>query len=94
MTKTEVQHPQHCHDRILNIKEVCFRVGVSRAAIYRWVAAGLFLPPLKIGVNRIGWRETDIQNWIDNLSHRRDEIGSPQKKKDTPGSSSGACVAP
>ena len=68
MTKKSDDNLQPAPIRILNIKEVCHRVGIARATVYRWKAAGLFPEPVKLGVNRIGWRDNVIQEWIENLS--------------------------
>jgi prophage regulatory protein len=51
-------------DRIVRMKTVLARTGLSRSTIYRKIAEGTFPPRLKISVNGAGWRETDIDRWI------------------------------
>jgi prophage regulatory protein len=51
-------------DRIVRMKTVLARTGLSRSTIYRKIAEGTFPPRLKISVNGAGWRETDIDSWI------------------------------
>jgi prophage regulatory protein len=51
-------------DRIVRMKTVLARTGLSRSTIYRKIAEGTFPPRLKISVNGAGWRESDIDRWI------------------------------
>lgn len=52
-------------DRILRLKEVIERVGLSTATIYRRMAAGLFPRGVRLGGSRtVGWRESEINAWI------------------------------
>ncbi|PPQ35699.1 helix-turn-helix transcriptional regulator [Rhodopila globiformis] len=53
-------------DRILRLKTVLSRTGLSRSTIYRKIAEGTFPPQLQISVNGAGWRESDIDCWIAN----------------------------
>lgn len=50
--------------RILPLREVRARVPLSRTQIWRLERAGKFPPRIRLGANRIGWRETDIERWI------------------------------
>lgn len=49
--------------RLLRIKAVKAKVGFSVAAIYRWMAAGKFPSPIKVGTGS-AWRESDIDAWL------------------------------
>ena len=51
-------------DRIIRLKTVLFRTGLSRSTIYRKIAEGTFPPQIKISVNGSGWHESDINRWI------------------------------
>lgn len=53
-------------DRIVRLKTVTARTGLSRSTIYRKMAEGTFPPRLKISINGTGWRESDINRWIAN----------------------------
>lgn len=55
---------------ILRLKEVLARTGVSRPSIYRWIKAGEFPAPVQLGPNSVGWRDTDVQAWIESRQHR------------------------
>lgn len=49
--------------RLLRLKAVKAKVGFSASTIYRWVAAGSFPQPMRIGFGS-AWRESDIDAWI------------------------------
>jgi prophage regulatory protein len=52
-------------DRIIRLKTVLLRTGLSRSTIYRKIAEGTFPAQIRISVNGAGWRESDINRWID-----------------------------
>jgi prophage regulatory protein len=51
-------------DRIIRLKTVLGRTGLSRSTIYRKIAEGTFPPQIRISTNGAGWRESDISRWI------------------------------
>ncbi|MER8734170.1 AlpA family phage regulatory protein [Mesorhizobium sp. M1227] len=51
-------------DRIIRLKTVLVRTGLSRSTIYRKIADGTFPAQIRISVNGAGWRESDINRWI------------------------------
>ena len=51
-------------DRIIRLKTVLDRTGLSRSTIYRKIAEGTFPAQIKISVNGAGWRESDVNRWI------------------------------
>jgi len=53
-------------DRIIRLRTVLARTGLSRSTMYRKIAEGTFPAQLKISVNGAGWRESEINRWIDN----------------------------
>jgi len=50
--------------RILTKKEVCALVPYTPQHIHRLEKAGRFPRRLQLGPNRVGWRLTDIERWI------------------------------
>ena len=54
-------------DRIIRLKTVLCRTGLSRSTIYRKIVEGTFPPQLKISIHGAGWRESDINRWIADL---------------------------
>ncbi len=55
----------HQPDRIIRLSTVLVRTGLSRSTIYRKIADGTFPAQIKISVHGAGWRESDINRWID-----------------------------
>lgn len=51
-------------DRIVRLKTVLARTGLSRSTIYRKIAEGTFPAQIKISTNGAGWRESDIDCWV------------------------------
>ncbi|RWD69070.1 AlpA family transcriptional regulator [Mesorhizobium sp.] len=51
-------------DRIIRLRAVLARTGLSRSTMYRKIAEGTFPAQLKISVNGAGWRESDINQWV------------------------------
>jgi prophage regulatory protein len=60
-------------DRIIRLKTVLPRTGLSRSTIYRKIGEGTFPAQLKISTNGTGWHESDINRWI------ADPVGWPPK---------------
>lgn len=50
--------------RLLRIREVVSRLGVSRVTLWRWERAGLFPARRRLGPNAVGWLENEIDEWI------------------------------
>lgn len=53
-------------DRIVRLKTVLARTGLSRSTIYRKIAEGTFPPQIKISTNGAGWKESEINRWVAN----------------------------
>ncbi|MEN3748371.1 AlpA family phage regulatory protein [Sphingomonas sp. HF-S3] len=53
-------------DRILRIKTVLERTGLSRSTMYRKMQAGTFPPNVQISTRCAGWRESAIADWLRN----------------------------
>ncbi|MCQ9154725.1 helix-turn-helix transcriptional regulator [Acidomonas methanolica] len=53
-------------DRIVRLKTVLARTGLSRSTIYRKIAEGTFPSQIRISVNGAGWHESDLNRWIAN----------------------------
>jgi prophage regulatory protein len=53
-------------DRILRMKAVLERTGLSRSTLYRNVERGTFPKQVRIAERCIGWRESAIEAWLRN----------------------------
>lgn len=53
-------------EQFLKVNQVLKMSGdPTRATLGRWVKAGLFPAPYKIGPQRIAWKLSEVQAWID-----------------------------
>ena len=54
----------HQNERILRIKEVFHKTGLSRSGLYDAIAKGYFPKPFKLTSRASGWLESEINHWI------------------------------
>ena len=54
------------HDRILRIRSVLDRTGLSRATLYRKMQQGTFPKQIAISTRCAGWRESAVKDWMKN----------------------------
>lgn len=50
---------------ILRRPDVQAVTGLSRSTIYKWMNEGSFPKPVKLGQRAVGWREADINEWLE-----------------------------
>ncbi|MGH6616684.1 helix-turn-helix transcriptional regulator [Sphingomonas sp.] len=53
-------------DRILRLKTVLQRTGLSRSTMYRKIQNGTFPKNVQISTRCTGWRETAVNDWMRN----------------------------
>ena len=51
-------------DRIIRLKTVLARTGLSRATIYRKIKGRTFPAQVKITVSGSGWHESEVDRWV------------------------------
>jgi prophage regulatory protein len=56
--------------KILRLPSVLAITGLSRSSIYLKVAHGTFPKQVALGARAVGWRECDVQAWIEGLPER------------------------
>ncbi len=79
-------------ERLIPIGEVCRRVGLSRATVYRRIAEGAFPQSRTLGPTCVRWLLSDIEAWIDALpvtasgpsEARTPAAGRPSARPPTP----------
>lgn len=54
-------------ERLLRLRDVKLKTGLGSSTIYRYIQAGTFPAPVKIGGFAARWRESQIEVWIDAL---------------------------
>lgn len=62
--------------RVLRLKEVLDKVGVSRATAYRLMKDAHFPVPITLGGNSVGWIEAEVDAWIEARMAARQPVGS------------------
>lgn len=63
-------------DRIVRLKTVLARTGLSRSTLYRKIREGTFPRQVPISVHGAGWRESAINRWIADPVGYRPEASS------------------
>ena len=53
-------------DRVLRLKAVLDRTGLSRSTLYRKVERGEFSHQIKIAQRCVGWRQSAVEEWLRN----------------------------
>lgn len=55
-------------ERILRLRAVLDRTGLSRSTLYRKIQQGTFPRQLKLNPRCAGWRESEVRNWTRDLT--------------------------
>lgn len=69
------------NDRILRRKEVLCKLAISSATLHRRIKDGTIPPPLRLGPNSVGWRESWINCVIDSFETAIPQEVAPGVKK-------------
>lgn len=64
-------------ERIIRLRTVLDRTGLSRTTIYRKITEGTFPSQVKIGIHGVGWHESAINRWIADPVGYRPENDNP-----------------
>jgi prophage regulatory protein len=70
-------------DRIIRLRTVLARTGLSRSTIYRKIAEGTFPAQIKISANGAGWHESEIDRWIADPAGWRATNGNDESSANT-----------
>lgn len=64
-------------NRILRLGSVLERTGLSRSTLYRKIERGSFPAQVRISERCIGWRESDVEQWLKNpMYYSTADVGS------------------
>jgi prophage regulatory protein len=58
-------------ERVIRLKEVMIRTGLSRSTIYLHIKEDVFPKPINLGARSVGWLESEIDAWIDEKIGKR-----------------------
>ena len=53
-------------NRIIRLRTVLDRTGLSRSTLYRKIGEGSFPLQLRISVHGAGWSEAEVERWVAN----------------------------
>ncbi|MEG3177712.1 AlpA family phage regulatory protein [Sphingomonas sp. RB3P16] len=53
-------------DRIIRLNDVLLKTGLTRSTLYRKVASRTFPQQIAISTRCMGWRESDLNDWLKN----------------------------
>ena len=56
--------PMQHTSRLLRLRDVESKTGLSHSTIYRWMDGDMFPKPVKIGLGSVRWLEEDLDQWI------------------------------
>nr|WP_297845297.1 AlpA family transcriptional regulator [Pseudomonas sp.] len=54
--------------RLPKVKEI---TGKGRSSIYAEIKDGTFPPPVKLGARAVGWKSTDVYDWMNSLTQKQ-----------------------
>jgi prophage regulatory protein len=69
------------NDRIIRRKAVLAKLSISSATLHRRIKDGTIPPPLRLGPNSVGWRESWIDNVIESFETAIPQEVAPGVKK-------------
>lgn len=52
------------NEKIIRLRTVLARTGLSRSMAYMLLRDGLFPKPISLGLRAVGWLESEIDRWI------------------------------
>ncbi len=51
-------------DELWSVRTITAKTGLARSTIYLYVKQGLFPRQRRLGPGRVGWRASEVRNWI------------------------------
>lgn len=51
--------------KILRARDVAERLGCNVSTVYRWASSGAFPKQIRLSSALVGWREDEIESWIE-----------------------------
>ena len=61
---------EHQSSRFVRMREVQKKIGISRSTVYDWINPNSprfddsFPKPMRLGVNSVGWVDTELEDWL------------------------------
>lgn len=51
---------------IIRLNKVIEQTGLSKSSVYAFIKNGTFPPAVQLSVRCVGWKQEDIENWVNN----------------------------
>jgi prophage regulatory protein len=80
VTSSDFQGAPNVTNAILRLPEVSKRTGKSRSTIYLDVSNGKFPAPVKLGARAVGWVESEIEEWLQQLIEASRKAARPVQR--------------
>ena len=61
------------HSQIIRRKDVEIMIGLSRSTIYKLMSEGTFPKAIQLGQRAVGWRLSEINDWIDERAEKQSQ---------------------
>lgn len=59
--------------QLLTVEQLEDKLSLSKATIYRWLGAGQFPRPIKVGNHATRWLSSEVDEWIACRAESRDD---------------------
>jgi prophage regulatory protein len=66
----ETPSSNHSSERLLTARDITRHYTLSRSTLWRYTRSGDFPHPVRIGLRRIAWRESDVLHWLETRVQR------------------------
>jgi len=70
------------HEEIWRLNKVTEVTGMGRSWLYSQISIGRFPRALKLGKRAVGWKKSDIKNWISERQYVELIVAAPSKKSE------------
>lgn len=67
LTAIHERKTEMANEKILKLPAVIETVGLGRSTIYRMMAEGKFPQSVKLGARAVGWKQSDIDEYLNSL---------------------------
>ncbi|HVS26187.1 MAG TPA: AlpA family transcriptional regulator [Burkholderiales bacterium] len=68
---------------ILRLPAVKARTGLSRSSVYLKISQGIFPKPISLGARAVGWLESEVDAWLEQLINQSRRAAAQPKKGQT-----------
>jgi prophage regulatory protein len=66
MANTPIENQQtNNRPQLVSLRTAIGLVSASRSSIYRWIHAGTFPAPIRIGERSIAFKYSDLEKWVE-----------------------------